>query len=229
MKFVRWKALLAVVVIVAIVGLLYTSDTGKDYVDLLTNTLGNFVANFPLVGMQPGSEFFMELTTMKESFFGQSYKVENATLRVSGICQGTMVIGDIVMSREEKDCFIQIENLQGQFEYSAGGVVRADGKANFVTVDGYSYVPAERELSVKVEVIPVEELLLTGLSQRNIALDSVTGGIERRDEEGNIKSTEELKNEKMTIINFVGQLELEEESIILSGLTGAVRGQTFSW
>jgi hypothetical protein len=230
-EFVNWKALLAVFVVVAIVGMLYATDRGRNYLDMLTNRVGSFVKNFPLLNLlyQPGNEFQISLTADKESFYGQTYSLDNVSLKVSGICQGAIKVGGIELQKEEKQCSLDLEDLRGQFEYSAGGVVRASGTVSSATFDGYSSTSAAGDLQISVEVIPVGEMTLAGFSQAAIELSSATGTVEQIGSEGAVESWKELKGERLSISSFVGYMSLKDSSISLEGIAGSVRGETFSW
>lgn len=227
----NWKALLAVFVVVAIVGLMYATDRGRSYLDLLTNKAGNFAKNFPFLGFlnQPEGEFQISLVVDKESFYGQSYSVENASLKVSGICQGAIKVGDIELQKGEKQCSLDLEGLKGQFEYSAGGVVRASGTVSGASFDGYSVSRTTGDLQISVEVIPLEEMELAGLGQSAIELKSATGTIEQIGKEGAVESWKELKGERVSISKFIGYMSLKGPSISLMGLVGSVKFEKSSW
>lgn len=212
----RWKAFLALIIILGIIGLITQADIGKK---LLSNfKIGGFIKT------TPPKTFSIVLNSEKESFYGQTYKVANATFNGEGICQ-TIKLNELRLERGLR-CKIAIVDLTGQFEYASVGSIRINGVSSSINIDDTVYSSAQ-PIKIELEVIPFNFTLAT-LSENKISLASVSGEIKRIENDA-IMSYSKLIRSSLDISNFVGKIELANGLVSLTGVASSVKGQDFSW
>jgi len=224
----NWKALLAVLITVGIIGLLMATDIGKNYSQLMSSTVGNFFSGILDRYMGGGEEFSILLDADKNAFYGQTYSVSNVTVSADGICQSSVTVGNTVMPLEGKLCSVEARNAKGQFEFTAGGSVKFAGVADMMVVDGYPFLPTAGSFEANFEVIPTTDFELKGLEQTKIRLNSVSGSIQGTKGETQL-SIDNLGGGRLEVSNFNGDLKLDGESMLLVGLATSVKGKDFSW
>jgi len=221
----RWKALLAAVIILGIVSFLLISETGQKYFQFLREGVGNFVSII-LRRTQPSGEVFRTLLEVnKEAFYGQTYNLDDSDFSISGF-YSSIKIGNLEITKKtEKGVSISIKQVDGLFEYTKEGSVRFTGDSSYIEIDDDIYSSAN-PFRIELEIVPLE-LSLTNLVQGKIILSSVTGEIKRFYDE-KVDSVS-LINSKLEIDNFKGELRLSEGKINLEGMTSSVVGDKFTF
>jgi len=235
----NWKSLLAIFVILSIGLIVMRTDEGKIYFDMSFDgarvALGNFAAKSLDFGkrMPKGDPFGITLDVNKDAFSEQSYKVENSSIHVSGVCIDAVEIDSIVVDKGASDCVIDSPETKGTYEFTESGSLVFTGTLYEITVDGQKYEPtpakedtAQKPLRVSFEVVP-NSALLTELSVPWIELDVIDGQISRTGSGGTMKSIEELESEQLKIGGFEGYLKVENSNIIsLQGTAVSVAGES---
>lgn len=229
----RWKVLLSLFVIIALVGLLLTTDVGRVYADFLRIRAGEAISGLqkyiPFFPRQPlGQSFEIILTADKGAFYGQVYALTNSSFSASGVRKSDVRVGNVLLSKIGVECEVGVESMRGKFDYTVDGVVKLSGSSSGVVVDGVKYAPTDKDLGFEFELVPLS-MQLTGIEQDRLLLESVTGSIERLKEDGGVKSTENLYAERLEISGFVGYMKLEATTVVLRGWVNSVKGQNFSW
>lgn len=219
----RWKALLAVVLIVVIVGLLLTTKTGLDYFEFLRNKVGEFFS--VMFRKPPGELFEIVLTTSREPFFGQSYKVTNSSFSCSGVYQSIRFGEHVISQKTLKKVSIELKNIKGTFEYTKEGSIRLSGQSTFIEIDDLR-LSSPRASRVEIEIVPLD-FSLTNIDQDKITLFPVTGDIKRviNDKLDSVS----LTNEKLEINDFRGELSFREGDMMLAGSASSIVGDKFSF
>jgi len=235
----NWKSLLAIFVILCIGMIVLRTDEGKIYFDTSFDgakiALGNFASKSFDFGkrMPKGDPFGISADVNKDAFAGQSYKVENSSIHVSGVCADSVSIDSIVVEKGASDCVIDSPETMGTYEFTESGSLVFTGTLYEITVDGQKYArtPADEDatqkpLRVEFEVVP-NSALLTELSVPWIELDVIEGKISRTGSGGTMKSIEELESEELRIGGFEGYLKVENSNIIsLQGTAVSVAGES---
>lgn len=216
----RWKVWFAIFLILGILGLLFYTDAGRKTLDFFK--IGRFVKPVPSV-----QQFSIILNTDEEAFYTQSYKIADATFIATGICQQTIKINEITVSREGVRCDLTLNGLTGSFDFTRGGSIITSGQVMSLKINDNSYSSA-KAMQVVVEVIPTS-FLLADLSQDKIVLSSVTGNISRLKDDGGISIVAYLDKSSLEINNFDGFLKLDNGQVILKGIAGSVKSKEFSW
>jgi len=219
----RWKVLLAIVLIVVIVGLLLTTKTGMDYFEFLRNRVGEFFS--VMFRKPPGELFEVVLTTDREPFFGQSYKLTNSSFSCSGVYQSIRFGEHLINLKTLKKVYIELNDIKGTFEYTKEGVVKLSGDSTLIEIDDLT-LSSSKPSKVEIEIVPLE-FSLTNIVQDKITLFPVTGDIKRiiNDKIDSVS----LTNDKLEINNFHGELSLRDENIMLAGSTSSIVGDKFSF
>ena len=178
-----------------------------------------------LTNQKSATSFTFTLTTQKESFFGQQYKLTNSSLDTTGIYQ-YLHIGNIYLeSKQGKRITIALRNFNGNFEVSAGGSIILKGTATYAEIGDLAASP-EKSLSVEMEILPTT-YVLSSIQQNAINFAGISGTLER----GSVNpDTVNLANSKLTINYFAGSLSQKEDgTTVLLGTASSIKGDNFSF
>lgn len=214
----QWKILLAVLAVLALTStVLFTQpDYAKLFVDKITGFFSSIIK--PSV---PEVSFQIILTADKNSFYGQGYKVSNSTLMVSGV-PVQMRVSDVVWKVEDDNRTDVVVDFDGTFEITKTGSILVSGKSRYVKIND---VMTSDQADVGIEIVPTEGFILGSLVQNRITLVSVNGEITRLDTGG----VQPLSGTSVDIDGFIGNMQLKDEKIVLSGLVNSVKGKNFNW
>jgi hypothetical protein len=218
----NWKVILAVVVILALAGFFVFTEFGNQFTSQLG--LGSLTAFF--VKQTPANVFAFNLTTRREAFFGQQYKVVNISLDATGIYQYIHVGNIYFESKEGKRITIAVRNFVGNFEITSGGSITLKGTATSAEIGDLAASP-EKSLNVEMEIIP-STFVVASLQQNSINFAAIIGTLQR----GTVNNldTVNLVNNKLTINYFAGMLSQQEDgTTTLLGSASSIKGDTFSF
>ena len=83
----HWKAIIAVVLVLAVISLLFVTDIGSQFTGLIGNELGNAFTSFlVLIKVKPsgGDYFSIVFSSDLNAFYGKSFNVVNSTFSIPG-------------------------------------------------------------------------------------------------------------------------------------------------
>ena len=212
----HWKFWLLLVFIVGIFGMLFYTNT------LNFIKIGKFIET-----VNPPVQYFpIQLETSEDTFFSHSFSMTNTSINAKGICQTSVSVNDISVTRDGIMCDVILDGFNGNIDFSAGGNMIISGNADGMRI-GDSSFSSGKSLNVYVEMIPTE-FLLTDISMKSLSLPDANGKISK------IKGGEAavigiLNNSPLEIDNFNGYLKLENGKMILTGETTSVKSQEFKW
>ena len=225
----RWKVILTVMLILALVGVLFTTNFGKNYTDFLSRSIGKLtlpssfnLPNFPS-SAQSGEQFQIRLISNKNPYTGISFETENGKIISNGFCLTNVKINEIYVNTANAECEISLFNSLGTFKFTEEGSLKISANAATVSVGD---TVLSGDLSVEAELIPFD-LVLSDFRKDKLVLVDVDGEFQRIDGDGNIAQTNLLQGETITIYNFGGILILESSEADLQGFVSAVEGSTF--
>jgi hypothetical protein len=236
--WMNWKVLVAVLAIAGIGVLLLQTEQGRGYLSYASGFLGSGVGNF-VSGFgksdQAVESFSMSLNADSSALLGQSYTVANTSLDVGGLCSGPLRVGNVALHVEGTDCKIDLNGMRGDFSYTKEGALSFDGEASEVISNGNRITTgddASTYVHVTLNVVP-KAFLLTNFAQDTIDLSAVKGGLDRLNQDGSVKSHEEMAEEQLKIGSFAGFIKLEGSTINMRGIASSVRGSdphsSFAW
>ncbi|MEM7821503.1 MAG: hypothetical protein QXX38_01680 [Candidatus Aenigmatarchaeota archaeon] len=217
----KWKAILAVLLLLGIFGLFFAK--GKTYIDLLSRRVGEFVDI--ILRKPPSGLFSFSLTTEKETFYGQKYKLHNFTFSFRGLYNSLKVDGRKIGLKEEKEIEINLKGSEGSFELMNDGNIRIECYSEYIEIDNVIF----SEVNSKIEMeAPISNFLITGIEKDEIILQPVKGSIKifRNNLE---PSTINVEGERVEIKNFYGKLNLNNEECTLLGDASSIKGKNFSF
>jgi hypothetical protein len=224
----HWKVLLAAMLIIAICGLLLITPIGQKYTEGIRGTLTKSVGSLTAVILRqkPSSPFTIDMSASKESFYGQSFKLDNASVSIKGNYQSISVGGQSISLKSNKEINVNIQDASGTFEMLSNGDVRASANSYYLEIDDYVF-SSGKTMKVDIEVAP-STFSVFPLVADKITFSSVTGEVKRLGET-NI-NTAELSGSKLEIKGFSGYLKMETTGkITLNGLSSSVKGDTFNF
>lgn len=217
----KWKALLAITIILGILGTLFITDVGKRYADFLRIRIGDFLAILTRKGPS-GPPFRMVLTTRKEPFYGQSFNIVNSSFSGSGFHRYIKVGEQVISIKSGEKVRINVRNLNGVFAYTNEGNIRLTGDSSQIEIDDFTF-SSETASKVEIEIVPFE-FSLTGIEQDSISLLLVSGNVKTD------RGDAPLENSKLDISFFTGNLNIAEDgTAILTGMASSVSGSNFSF
>lgn len=218
----NWKAVLAVVIVLAIVGFLFVTQMGIDITSKLG--LGSLTSFF--VKQTPSTTFSFTMTTNRQSFFGQDYKVVNASIDTTGIYSYLQAGNLYLENKEGKKITVALRNFNGDFQITAGGSIALKGTATYAEF-GQIAASADKTINIQLEIIP-STYTLSSLQQNSISFDSISGTLQRG-APGN-PDTVNFSNSKLSISYFTGALSQGADgTTILQGTASSIKGDTFSF
>lgn len=213
----HWRAFLALIIVIGIIGLMTQGDIAK-------NLLGGLKVGGFAKTKEVQEGFSIVLSSEKEAFYGQTYKVSNATFSSEGICQ-PIKLNEMTLEKSLR-CHIAIIDLTGQFEYASVGSIKVVGESSSANIDGSIYSSAV-PIKIDLEIIPFNFTLAT-ISENKISLTSVSGDIKRLKND-TLEAITYLDASSLDISNFVGEIKLVNGLVVLTGTATSVEGQNFSW
>jgi len=218
----NWKAVLAVVIILAIVGFFFVTQIGTQF----TSQLGLGSLTSFLVKQKPSSVFAFSLTAQKDAFIGQDYKVTNASLDITGIYSFISAGNLNLESTQGKRISISVRDFNGDFQISAGGSVILKGTASSADIGDLS-ASSGNSINIQLEILP-SSYTFSSFQQNSINFASISGSIQRG--VGDSTDVVNLSNSKLTIEYFTGSLSMQDDgTTTLLGSASSIKGDTFSF
>lgn len=218
----HWKIVLSLLLILVLVGALFATNFGQNYIDFLRRSVGNFV--MPLDFFHPsGDQFSFSLSSNKAPYHGLNLAVVNGTFISNSICATNVKVNDVYVNVAGSNCSISMQDARGNFEITAAGNLIVSADTNYLAVDDSSF---SGKLHVDVEVIPMSYVIV-GINQDKVSLTGMNGEFERFGQNGDIAQSNNLKNESITIYNFMGILQLKDSSMKLQGFASGVEASDF--
>lgn len=217
----NWKAILAVVLVLAIIGFIFFSGIGSKYIPQLG--LGSLVSLFPQ--QKPSSIFAFSLVTTSTAFIGQDYKLVNASFDATGLYQSITAGSLYLTSKQGNEITISLRNFNGDFQISTGGVT-LKGTATYAEF-GDIAASADKTISIQLAMIP-SNYTLSSLQENTMNFSGIGGSVQRGN--GSNVDVVNLYNSSLTINYFAGSLTKQSDgTAILSGTASSVKGDTFSF
>lgn len=222
---VKWKAILAVVLVLAILGFVFFTGFLNQYFPQLGQLNLGSLTGF-IVNQKPATSFPFSLTAANTAFFGQQYKVVNGSLDTTGVYQYINAGNLNLESKQGKRITIALRNFNGDFQISAGGSIILKGTATYAEFGDIAASP-DKTIAVQMEIIPTT-YSLTSLQLNTVTFSGITGTLQRGSSDN--PDTINLSNNVMTISYFVGGLSQQEDgTTVLQGIASSIKGDNFSF
>lgn len=206
------KIILAVVIIIGLVGLLFGTEYGRKFLDLLKLGAGKIVSGLSslLKISKPKTEGYlpMVLSAEKESFYGKEFTVTDSVLNAKGNCL-ELKINEAVISISE--CEVSFSSGNGTLSYLNGNV-QGSLDATGIAINTLSVEQAK----IDFKITPTE-FFFTGIKEEEISVFVKSGELKLSNPDGTPKCTIPLKNKITKISDFSGGLELKDDSAFLKG------------
>lgn len=216
----RWKALLAVLTILVIIGLLVLTPQGKNLLSKFGIDLSGFLA---LVKPPVASNYFpFSLTVNKTSISEMSFNLKDGNVRVNGTYVDDIIVGNSIREKKTKRGHVDLSGFEGTV-YVAN-TIKILGETKSIVLEGEVTRAIDKTLRVQIEIYPVT-YFVAPITENKIKLSSIDGKLERLGE----GAIQPLRNDTIEINNFIGNLELEDNLILLTGSTTQITGKTFTW
>jgi len=229
----KWKAVLAVLLVLGIFGLFLTTDYGRGmfgnfFTGIFSGNFGDLTGS--LTGIfQPkptGSGFEVVVTTTKDAFSGQKYKVSGATVATDGIYNFLKVGDQVYESKSGKRLAITVKGFSGDVEFTAAGSMTITGTGNYFVL-GDLISSSDKQMSVQIEIVP-NTVEVDNFGQRSLHFASISGRLDRY--VGEKYDSVTLSNSRLDIGYFNGTLSFSDDGTVkLSGIAFSAKGDTFSF
>lgn len=225
----KFKLLLAVVVVILIVGVVFFTDTGRQYAEIIKNKIvetGGFIFN-----SGPKKSFNIALqvdSSNRRYFYGQKYDAASSSLKASSIYNSIKIDGGEEKTGDNR-FDMEIRGFKGSFELTNIDTVKIVGEANYIKIGDYE---RSREQPYQIEI----EAIVFGCSPAcsftaesvtsNLVFPSLTGDVTKLKSDGSVDQIKYLVDEKLEVEGFMGNFEFKD-SIKLIGNATQVRGADF--
>jgi hypothetical protein len=199
----KWKLLVAIFVVFAILGLLFFTEQGKKYaisLGSLTRSLitpvGNFIGSFLKIPLE--KEFNLELNLNREAIYGQTFSFS-----------GFEASGKILSLKMDGKTWEIGENvkigLAGEGEISIGndGMLKLKANANLLQFDSLK----TNNVKIEMEMIP-ENFSVNDAKADLLNMSSASGNASKK--LGDIEVKVDFEKANLEIENFLGKIEFEE-------------------
>ncbi|MEM5834440.1 MAG: hypothetical protein QXQ69_01160 [Candidatus Aenigmatarchaeota archaeon] len=225
----RFKPVLAAIIIIAIIGLLFFTDSGKKLVEFLSGKIGE-TASFILGRNTKTFKMILELSLEnKKNFYGKSFLAENSNFTAKSVYNFISVDGGIEKISGSKRVEIELKGLKGRLEVSNVGTLRISGEANYIRIGEYER-SRDKAYQVEIEALPFDCSPTCTFKAENLKSDLsfsvINGEVKKLRNDGSVDQIKYLKEESLIIQGFIGSFELNN-SLILSGEATQVRGSDF--
>lgn len=207
----NWKALVAVVVVLGILGLIALTEQGRNYAVFLGKGMGSLVGF--VLKSSPGKPFSFGLSVKREAFYGQSFPLSDSSLKISG--QGSSVkIGGNVWSLDSGEVEMEMTG-KGDFAINADGNVRLSVDAKTFKLDGKS----TNDVKVEAEIVPTE-FSLSGIKKDGMNITSASGTILKVFDSTMV--TANFTKSNLWVGNFFGTIEMDTQTASMSGTATSI-------
>jgi len=220
----RWKSVLAVLLLLAILGVFFISDLGRPFLGSWGEGLGG-LTGFVFKSKPSGEGFELVITTQPETFYLQKYKVSGTTVYVDGIYSFLRVGDQVFESKSGKSIVLNVKSFDGDIEFTTGGSIILAGSSPYVEL-GDLISSNERGTKVEIEIIP-STAIISDFGQSSLRFASISGRLDRYVGEAYDSIT--LTGGKLNIDNFFGVLKFEDSKATLTGTATSAKGDNFSF
>ncbi len=211
----RAKFVVIVLLIAVIAGLLVVTSAGNSLFGNIDVFRG--LSSFLNIGSK--DHFQMQLVANKDAFIGKSFELSNTTMYLNGICVGSVYVFGANIAKEGR-CDILLEGVKGKVEYSSIGTLEGSIEAGQVQLDGSVIAPAS-DRRVRFSVVPTD-MFVSNYNSNSVSLPVVTGEVTRFKEDGSQDQLKTLIDEKVEIFNYIGNVRLNVNHVVLSGFATKV-------
>jgi hypothetical protein len=217
----NWKVILALFIIIGITGLLIFSDKGKDfrqkYLDKYIKTVGNFFSGitgkFKFTKPYPNNTFECSLTANSDILKSQNFDVTSVNF------DGTLEYNSITINnqninmKEANNIELKVNNMAGTISIDSNNIITISGQSAYVELNGLIFSPKNGEKVIDFSVLgkPVE-YVMNNLYKENLIFTGVTGLLKLKD-----LSPLALKNDNLSLKNFLGEIKQDKDSLTMSG------------
>jgi len=202
----NWKALVAVVVVLAILGFLAMTEQGRQYATFLGKGVGSIVGS--VLKVYPTESFNFELKLNKEDIYGQSFSLSGSGLTISG--QGNSI------KMDNKVWTLASGGIDMEMSGDGSFVLTVDGKASLninAKTLRFGDISAS-DVKVEAELAPTA-FSLSNVKNDKIVLSSVSGTVSKLFDSTTV--TADFTKSNLEIDNFSGSVYLENQTVTLSG------------
>ncbi len=226
----KWKIWTIAFLVLAILGLLFFSRQGNNYLEFLRSRINNLISGLGILpSLNFGSAYFnMQLSSDKESFKQISFNLENSYVLAEGLCVGNIKAGNIILEKSGKSCKVKLEKGNGKVEFTIANTALFEVSSPSVVIDELNYLPTDSELNLNFEILP-SKLTLSYAKSSKLNLNILFGDVKKLKEDGTLDIFKNLYNESIEISNFLGSIELNDNNYQLRGTSTQIKGINFNW
>ena len=221
----KWKLVLALIVIFAIIFFLFFTPYFKQYTGFfgLNADFGYLVGSFLRTQPLIADKFDIELTASTDNLAGLGFKISNSSLEVKGTYSYLKIDGG---NENFPTGYLEIklDNFSGAIDFLSADSIKISADASSVSVNGVQR-NREKPYKVEFEIVPLE------LEVFNLKLDklvlTVDGQLKRMI--GDKTDTVNLSGDRIEVKPYTGALALGMGTYIFSGKANSVVGQNFDF
>jgi len=216
----RFKLLLGIFIIIAIVGLLIFSKQGRDfrekYIDKYMGPVTGFFKGITgrFVKEKPVNRILdINLETSLNGISGQNFDVQNLNFDAGLSYDSAIIAGQTVNIRDDKTINFKVVGMTGTIQMLGNNKMKIIGESSSVEINGIAFSPQSKKDKIDFSLTGTP----TSFSLNNIEKDTMTfSGIS-----GSLKFKDwpslALENDKLSIQKFKGTITLGEDTLMIIG------------
>ncbi len=222
----RWKILLALVIVIGITGFLLFSEKGEEfrekYLGKYLKTIGSYLRGItgrfaPTASVNRTLEF--KITISQEYFKEVDFILEEKSF--GGILKydSVSVGGQNIRVKDSDEVNFQVVSMNGEMSIDENGKMTVSGSSGSVELNDIIFVPEAGEERVEFELsgTPVK-YSLTDVEDYEMTLTKISGSLNLADWQ-----PLKLENDDLDIVYFKGEISQEDGSVSISGMAEKVR------
>lgn len=214
-----WKILLALCIIIAVAGLLIFSPQGRElrekYLDKYIKTVGSYLTSIKSRFIKPkpiNRTLDITVTIDSSNIRGQEFEADGNSFDAK-LSYDSIFLGEQKINVEDGEVEFKTDSMTGSISIDTNGKFRVSGQAKSVKLNDITFTPKSEKEEIEFSFIgtPIS-FSLSNLAKDRMILSGVSGTLSLQK-----WSPLALENDDLDILNFLGSIEQDDETVIITG------------
>jgi len=212
----RFKLLLGLFIIIAIIGLLIFSPQGRSFREKYLGPVTGFFKGITgrLIKQQPVNRTLdIMLETDLNVLSGQNFDVQNFNLDVKLFYDSVVVSGQNINVKDSKTIDFKTTGMSGTVQMLGDNKIKIIGESLSVEVNGIVFSPQSNKDKIEFTLTGTpESFSLNNIEKDTMTLSGISGTLRFKD-----WSPLALENDNLNIQRFKGTIVLDEDTLMITG------------
>jgi len=216
----RFKLLLGIFIIIAIVGLLIFSSQGRSfrekyldpYIGSVTGLFKGVTGRF--IKQQPANRTLdIMLETDLNGISGQNFDVQNFDLDVKLLYDSVLIAGQNINVKDDKTIDFKTIGMLGTIQILGDNKMKIIGESLSVEVNEILFSPQSNNNKIDFSLVGTpKSFSLNNIEKETMVLSSISGTLKFKD-----WSPLALDNDNLNIQKFKGTITLDGDTLVIAG------------